>query len=150
MSEKDKSLGEPVDGPKIVADILNRMNPANKEKIVRAIQASNPEIATKIEEKLFNFDDIAELTPQGVQVLLKEIDQNDLLLSLKTASKKASSALFENMSERRRQIVQSDFENMGQRRLSEVDEAQKRILRKLDELRTAGLIKTQGKQDVWV
>ena len=148
MEERDKD--EPVDGPKVAADILNHMRPANKEKIVKAIQTSHPEIAERIEDSLYNFDDIAELAPQGVQTLLKEVQERDVVVSLKTASDKAKSAIFSNLSERKRRIVQSDFEALPSLRLSEVQEAQRRILKKLDELRTTGAVRTQGKHDVWV
>ncbi len=151
MADHDKSnRDEFVDGPKLAAEILNRMDPSNKEKIVKAIQTVAPEIATRIEENLYNFDAIAELTPQGVQTLLKVIDPQDLLLSLKTASVLVKDTLYANMSERKQQIVKSDFEAMPQVRLSEVQEAQRRILKKLEELRTAGEIRTRSKHDVWV
>ncbi len=147
---QDETKDEIVDGPKIAAEILNRMDPSNKEKIVKAIQTVSPEIATRIEDNLYNFDDIAELAPQGVQTLLKEVSERDVLLSLKTASTLVKDTLFSNMSERKRQIVQSDFEALPQVRLSEVQDAQRRILKKLDDLRTSGAIRTRTKHDVWV
>ena len=149
-SEDEQTRDEAVDGPKLVAAILNKMRPENRERITRAIQTANPKLYVKIEENLYNFDDLADLTPQGMQLLLNAISAQDLLLSLKTASDKVKKVLFENMSERKRSIVQSDFDAMPPVRLSDIEEAKKRILQKLEELRRTGAIRNQSTSDVWV
>lgn len=148
--DDEKTPDETVDGPGIAAKILNSMRPAQRERIMKAIQEANPTIAVKVEEKLYNFEEIADLQPQGVQILLKEIDHRDLLLSLKTASDKVKSVLFENMTERRKQIVDEDFAALPPVKLRDVEDAQRRIMMKLSALRTAGLLKTQSKNDIWV
>lgn len=148
--EDDKSPDEVVDGAGIAAKILNSMRPAARERIVKAIQAAQPEVAVKIEEKLFNFEEISDLQPQSVQILIKEIEHRDLVLSLKTASENVKKVLFENMSDRRRQIVEEDFSALPQVKLRDVEEAQRRIMTKLSALRTSGLLKTQSKNDIWV
>ncbi len=151
MAEQDdKSPDEVVDGPSVAAKILNSMRPQNRERIVKAIQGANPTLATKIEEKLYNFEEIADLQPTGVQILIKEVEHRDLVLSLKTASEKVKKILFENMSDRRQQIVNEDFANLPQVKLRDVEDAQRRIMQKLSALRTAGLLKTQSKNDIWV
>ncbi|MBN8549041.1 MAG: hypothetical protein J0M12_06980 [Deltaproteobacteria bacterium] len=149
-SDDDRTPDEKVDGAGIAAKILNSMRPEARARIVKAIQASQPEVAVKIEEKLYNFEEIADLQPHGVQILLKEIDPRDLLLSLKTASENVKKILFENMTERRRQIVEEDFATLPQVKLRDVEDAQRRIMVKLSALRTAGLLKTQSKNDIWV
>ncbi len=150
MADKKDEKDEAVNGPKIAALILSRMKGAQKERIVKAIQNSDPAIATKIEENLFNFDEIADLPNASVQVLLQNISPKDLVVSLKTASEKVKTIIFLNMSERKQQIVKDDFQALAPTRLSDVEEAQRRILGKLDELRTAGLLRTQSKNDIWV
>lgn len=147
---RKKDEDEAVDGPGIAAQILNRMSSENKARIVKSIQQSNPELATKIEEKLFNFEEIADLTPQGMQLLLKEVAHADVVLSLKKASPHVKSALMQNISERKQQMLEEDFINLPPVKLTDVENAQRRILFKLDELRKAGLIRTQSKNDVWV
>ena len=146
----DPTPDETIDGAGVAAKILNSMRPEARARIVKAIQAAQPEVAVKIEEKLYNFEEIADLQPQGVQILLKEIDQRDLVLSLKTASENVKNILFENMSERRRQIVEEDFSALPQVKLRDVEEAQRRICIKLAALRTSGLLRTQSKNDIWV
>ena len=129
---------------------MKKMPLAQKDKLVKAIQDSSPEIAAKIEQNLFHFDDIADLTPQSVQILLKEVDQKDLVLSLKAASAKVKEALYRNMSQRKRQIVDDDLKVIGQTPLAQVQEAQRRILDKIDELRQAGAVRSAGVKDVWI
>lgn len=146
----DKTPDEVVDGPAVAAKILNSMRPQNRERIVKAIQGANPDLALRIEERLYNFEEIAELQPAGVQILIKEIEHRDLVLSLKTASANVKRVLFENMSERRQQIVDEDFASLPPVKLRDVEEAQRRIMQKLSALRTAGLLKTQSKNDIWV
>lgn len=148
MNENDND--EKVDGPGVAAQILNRMSTTVKDRIVANIKAAQPALAAKIEEKLFNFDEIAELQPQGVQILVKSVEHKDLVIALKTANPGVKSALYGNMSERKREMVEEDFHALPPTRLIEVEEAQRRIMIRLDELRKAGLVKTAGKKDVWV
>ena len=145
-----RSEDERVDGPKIAAQILKNMNLSNKEKIVKAIEAREPGLAKKINENLLNFDDILELTPQGVQTLIKEVEHGDLVLSFKLASADVQTLLLRNMSERKKAIVKSDFEDLGPVRKSDAEDAQRRILDKLDDLRVSGLIRTQSSNDMWI
>lgn len=143
-------MDEPVNGARIAAQIIRRMKGANKERIVRAIQAANPSIAAKITANLTNFEEIAELTPQGIQILLKEIEHSDLVLSLKTASNSVQRSLLSNMSQRKRALVEDDFNSLPPTRKTEVEDAQRRILDKLDELRTSGLVRSGVEQDTYV
>jgi len=141
---------EEVNGPKIAADILNRMPAEKRKALTEAIQKKSPEAAQKIQESLFNFDDLLNISAQGLQVLLGAISQGDLVLSLKTASNEVRDILFSNMTERKKTQVQEDFALLPPVRLSEVEAAQKRILTKLDELRTAGLVRSSKDTGVWV
>ena len=144
------SRDEPVDGPKIAAEILNRMDSEKRERIQRKIEEKAPELSVKIKESLFDFNDLASLTPQGVQVLVAAVEQKDLVLSLKKASPQVKETLFVNMSERKAKLVKEDFESLPPVRVSDVEDAQKRIMKTLDELRSSGQIRTQSKNDLWV
>ena len=154
MNEKnkkpEKTEDEIVDGPRVAARILDNMPQSRREAIVTKIRQTDPGLAVKIEANLVTFEDIADLFPQGLQLLIKEIDHQDLIVSLKKASDKVKQALFVNMSQRKRQTVEEDFAGLPQMPLAEVEQAQSRILKKLDELRTAGLIRTQSESDTWV
>ena len=144
------SKDEPVDGAKIAAQIISRMKPAQRERIMQAINAQAPEVAEKIQDKTINFDFIAELTEKGAQVLIQEVDHKDLVVALKTASAKVKDMLFKSMSERKRGMVEGDYADLPPMKLSDIDEAQRRILNKLEELQAAGRIRSQSMDDVWV
>ena len=146
----DKDDSEDINGAKIAAQILSRMNRATQERLRRQIEERAPEISVKIEANMFRFDDIADLHGPGVQVLVQNISHQDLVLSLKTASSKVKAKFLENISQRKQQMVEEDVDALGPQTVSEVEDAQRRILVKLDELRTAGLIRSEAKNDVWV
>ena len=141
---------EKVNGPRVAAQILRNMKLSNKDRIVNEIEKRAPRLAQRITDNLFRFDDITELTPQGVQTLIKEIDHDDLILSFKLASDKVKDVFLKNMSERKRGMVQSDVESSPPARKADVEEAQKRILIRLEELRSQGAIRTQSPNEVWV
>jgi flagellar motor switch protein FliG len=147
---KDDSQDEKVDGAKIAAQILNRMAPEARDRIMKTMQASSPAIAQRVEENLFNFDDIADVTPQGIQLLIAAVEQMDLVRALKGASPKVKEHLFANMSERRQKIFKDELEALPPTAIGDISRSQQRIMVKLDELRSAGSIKTMSKQDVWV
>ncbi len=148
--DQDNQDGESVNGPKVAADILSRMKPAVQARLQRAIEAVDPAIAQKIADNIIRFDSIIELNTKGLQVLLKEIPHQDLVLSLKTASQTVKDILFNNMSERKQTMVREDLAALPPTRLSEIEQAQRRIVLKMDELRTSGAIRTDSKNDLWV
>ena len=146
----DNTQDEKIDGPAVVAEILNRMGGEKKNRLVQAIAARAPELAAQIEENLFRFDDILSLHTKGFQILLQEVSQRDLALSLKTASEEVKEAILNNLSQRRVQMVLEDFEALPTVKLKDVEAAQRRILETLDQLRTAGKITTRSAGDVYV
>jgi flagellar motor switch protein FliG len=151
MSKKtSKPEDETVDGAAIAAKILQAMPQEHRGKLLKAIEEKDPQISLKVADNMFNFDDIASLTAQGIQVLLSAIDHRDLVMSFKTASAPVKEIFLTNMSERKAAIVNDDFLTLGKVKLSDVEDAQRRILKILDELRTSGQIRSQSKNDVWV
>jgi len=148
--KKDGSNDEAVNGPKIAADILSRMAPAAQARLQKAIERVDPVIAKKIADNVIRFDSIVDVGAKGLQVLIKEVPHEDLVLALKTASQNVKEILFNNMSERKGAMVRDDLAALPPTRLSDIEAAQQRIVRKLDELRTSGAIRTESKNDLWV
>ncbi len=144
-----KPKDEPVDGAKVAAEILKRMPSKDQKRLVQAIKDEAPQIAVKIEERLYNFDDLTELSPKSVQTLIAQVSHSDLVLSLKTASEGVKNVLFANMSDRKRRQVEDDFAALAPARISDVEAAQRRILDKMEELKKTGVVISTGKKDVW-
>lgn len=149
MSPKRKTEDEAIDGAKVAAQIISRMSSDAKKRVLEAINEREPRLSIKIQESLFHFDDLASITAKGIQRLLAEVKHEDVVLSMKRASDEVKDILLSNMSERKRDLVVDDANSMPPVRTSEVEEAQRRILEKVEELRTKGAIQTKDKKDVW-
>ncbi|HGJ65625.1 TPA: flagellar motor switch protein FliG [bacterium] len=142
-SLKEKTYGHErihTGGIKTAAGILNRADIDIEKQIMEFITKQDPELAEKISDLMFTYDDIILINDLGIQKLLQEIDENDLLMALKASTEEIKAKLFKNMSERRRQSIQDDLMTMPPVRLRDVQSAQGRILATAKEMIQAGLI----------
>ena len=146
MSDKKD---EKVDGAKIAAQILMRMPSSAQERIVQAMGEHAPQALKKVQDKMVTLDDLAELTPQSIQILLKEVDHKDLVAALKVAAPAVKTAIFHSVPERKRQIIEEDLELARGLSPLEVESAEKRIVVKLDELKEKGKLRTDPKSGRW-
>ena len=125
-----------VGGIEAVAEMLNTMDKSTESRILATIEESNPELAEQIHELMFTFEDLVLIDGKGIQAIMKEIPQNELVLTLKTGSDAVKELIFSNMSERAADMVREDLENLGPVRVSDIDTAQQKmvkIARKLEE-----------------
>ncbi len=122
-------------GAKLVADILNVADEAVEARIFAHLDAHAPEVAEAVRGLMLTFEDLLRLDDHGMQVLLKEIARDDLMLALKTASTAMRDKIFGNLAQRTVEILQEDMGAMGPVRLKDVEQAQARIVaaaRRLD------------------
>ena len=143
------SKDEKVDGARIAAQILMRMSPAAQERIVQAMENAAPQALQKVQEKMVTLDDLAELTPQSIQILLREIDHRDVIAALNSAGEHVKEAVYQSVPARKRQILEEDVNLAAGLSPVEIESAQKRIVVKLDELREQGKIRTDDKKGTW-
>ena len=129
-----------VGGPKIVADMLNLTGTSVEKNILERLDAQDPEIAEVVRNMMFVFDDISSLNDREIQILLREVEQKDLVIAMKTASEDVKEKLLSNMSDRVRQFMEEEMEFLGPMRLSEVEEVQLRVVRKLRQLEDQGQV----------
>ncbi|MDQ1317307.1 MAG: Flagellar motor switch protein FliG [Candidatus Poribacteria bacterium] len=127
-------------GVKFAANILNRADIDVEKKILESITKHDPNLADKISNLMFTYDNIVFITNVGIQKLLQEIDENDLLMALKASTEKIRSKIYKNMSERRRQSIQDDLQTMPPVRLKDVQAAQGRILETAKEMIQSGMV----------
>jgi flagellar motor switch protein FliG len=139
-------------GVKSAASILNRADIDIEKQIMEAITKRDPDLADKISDLMFTYDDIILINDMGVQKLLQEIDENDLLMSLKASTEEIKNKIFKNMSERRRQSIQGDLQTMPPVRLRDVQSAQGRILAMAKEMIQSGMVEVvrDSVQEVFV
>ncbi|HUU95045.1 MAG TPA: FliG C-terminal domain-containing protein, partial [Phycisphaerae bacterium] len=94
---------------------------------------------------MFVFEDILRVEDRGIQAVLKEIDNDELALALRTASDELKDKIFSNMSERAAQLIKEEMEFMGPVRVSDVEGAQQKIVDVVRRLEDAGEIIISGK-----
>src|SRR5699024_1518212 len=123
-------------GVQAVVDVLNQVDRSTERTILETLEIQDPELSEEIKKRMFIFDDIVILDNRAVQRVIREVDNEDLMLSLRLASEEVKSLLFTNMSERMEETFKEEMEFMGPVRLRDVEEAQSRIvatIRRLDE-----------------
>ena len=104
------------------------------------MDAQDPEVAESVRNLMFTFADINKLTDRELQILLREVDQKDLVVALKAAEDELKDKVLGNMSERVRQFISEEMEFLGPMRLSEVEEVQLRIVQKIRQLEEQGQV----------
>lgn len=129
------------DGPKVVADILNRAQQDTEFQVLDHIAQHDPELAESIREEMFVFEDIQHLSDLDMQMLLKEIDANDLALALKNANDTIKNRFFANLSKNRVNRLKEEIEFLGKVRLSEVQEAQQKVAQLVREYQESGQLR---------
>lgn len=136
---------ERVGGVRSVAEILNLAGRAAERSILEGLSAENPELVEDIRRLMFVFEDIMRVDDRGIQAVLKEIENEELALALKTASEDLRKKIFGNMSERAAQLIREEMEFMGPVRVSDVESAQQKIVDIVRRLEDAGEIIISGK-----
>ncbi len=127
-------------GIRNAAEILNRADVEVERYVMESISDSDPTLAEEISDYMFTYDDIVLITDTGVQVLLQDVNENDLLMALRASTDIIKNKLLNNMSERRRQSTIEDMESLPPVRLKDALAAQKRILTIAKEMSQSGKI----------
>ncbi len=125
-----------IGGVDAVVDILNTVDRTTEKHIMETLEIEEPELAEEIRKKMFVFEDILLLDDRAIQRVLREVDNNDLALALKSANEDVQNAIFSNLSKRLAVMIKEDMEFMGPVRMKDVEEAQQKIvsiIRKLEE-----------------
>lgn len=141
---------EIVGGVKVVAEILNNLDQVSNKLIMSEINDRDLDLAVEIKELLFVFDDIATLDDKSVQLVLKEVPSEDLLIALKGANAAVKEIIFRNMSKRGAEGIQDELAFMGPVKGSTVTEVQKKIVNIIRKLEEEGKVYIQkgGEDDV--
>jgi flagellar motor switch protein FliG len=126
------------DAHEMMAEIFNNLDRAAEARFVSALEERNREAAERIKALMFTFDDLARLTSQSMQVLLRSVDKEKLPLALKGASEKLRDLFYRNLSERAGKMLRDDIEALGPVKLRDVDEAQASIVLTAKELGASG------------
>ncbi|MCR4934753.1 MAG: flagellar motor switch protein FliG [Lachnospiraceae bacterium] len=137
-----------IGGVDAVVDILNTVDRGTEKHIMETLEIEEPELADEIRKKMFVFEDILLLEDRAIQRVLREVDNNDLAVALKSANEQVQTAIFNNLSKRLAVMIKEDMEFMGPVRMKDVEEAQQKIvniIRKLED--SAEIVISRGGGD---
>jgi len=135
-----ESDSENIGGVKALVEILNSVDRTTEKNIISDLEKTQPELAEIIKANLFVFEDIVTLDKSSIQRVLREVENEQLVLALKGASEEVSTVVYANLSKRAAETVREDIEFMGPVRLSTVEEAQHKIVGVIRKLEEAGEI----------
>lgn len=131
-------------GVRTVSEILNFIGTANETSVIDAIREYDPDLAQKILDEMFVFENLLEIDDRSIQMIMREVQSDSLVLALKGASPDLREKIFKNMSQRAAEMLRDDLESKGPVRLSEVEAEQKEILKIVRRLADEGQIVLGG------
>lgn len=132
-------------GIKVAADIMNFMTGENEAIVMEGLKNYDDEMAQKIMDEMFVFDNIMDIDDKGIQVMLREVQSETLIIALKGTTEEMREKIFKNMSSRASEMMREDLESKGPVKLSEVEAQQKQILQIVRRLADEGQIQLAGK-----
>lgn len=127
-------------GIETIVDILNSVDRGTEKNIMETLELQDTDLAEQIKKKMFVFEDIVTLDNRSIQRTIREVENNDWALALKSSSEEVSKTVFSNMSKRLAEMIREDMEYMGPVRLRDVEEAQQKIVNVIRKLEDAGEI----------
>lgn len=140
-SLKKQSMG----GVKVAAEIMNYFSGEIEATAMEGLKNYDEELAQKIMDTMFVFDDIIEIDDKGIQVMLREVQSETLIIALKGTTAEMREKIFKNMSSRAAEMMREDLESKGPVKLSEVEAQQKQMLQIVRRLADEGQIMLGGK-----
>lgn len=117
-----------VDGVDVVANLISNLDVETEREVINTLTEQDKSLAEKIQDKLLPFEKLAYLDPKSLQILLKEVNSEDLILALKGSNEFIRNTFMNNMSNKAAEILRDDLEAKGPVKLANVIEAQKRII----------------------
>jgi flagellar motor switch protein FliG len=137
-----------VGGIESLVEILNQVDRTTERNITEGLEAEDAELAEKVKESMFVFEDIITLDDVSIQRILREIDNKDLSLALKGCSEEVANSIYKNQSKRAAESLKEDIEFLGPVRLMDVEKAQQKIVGVLRRLDEAGeIVLSRGGED---
>jgi flagellar motor switch protein FliG len=142
-SAKSSSFG----GLKAAAKIMNFTKTELEASVMGGLSELDPDLMQKIQDNMFTFENLTGVDNRGIQVLMRNVEPDLLMIGLKGASDVVKEKFFGNMSERARGMFRDDMEAKGPLRLADVEDAQKTIMRIARKLSDAGDLVLGGGDD---
>ncbi|MFC4161690.1 flagellar motor switch protein FliG [Chitinimonas lacunae] len=129
LSGSDRIKKSALGGEAMAAEILNFMGGVIETSALNSIREYDPELAQRIQDKMFTFENLVDVDDRGIQLLLREISSDSLIIAMKGTSEMLRNKIFRNMSSRAAEMLRDDFEAKGAVKVSEVETEQREILK---------------------
>ncbi|MDP4087905.1 MAG: flagellar motor switch protein FliG [Bacillota bacterium] len=137
-----------IGGLQTLVDLLNQVDRTTEKNITESLERESPELAEKVRESMFIFEDIITLDDVSIQRVLREVEAKELALALKGCSEEVANAIFRNQSKRAAAALKEDMEFLGPVRLMDVEKAQQKIVAVIRRLDEAGeIVISRGGED---
>ena len=143
----ERSRKSNLGGVKTAAEIINMMGSAIETSVLDYVRETDNDLAQKIMDNMFTFDDVEQVDDKGIQALMKEVQSESLVIALKGATPALREKIFKNMSARAAETLREDLDSRGPVRLSEVEAEQKEMLKIVRRLIDEGQIVMAGGGD---
>lgn len=143
----DKLKKTTLGGVRTAAEILNFVGSTTEKAVLDDIRDQDTELSQRIQDEMFTFDNLLDLDDRAVQTILRDVQGDQLVIALKGADESIREKIFKNMSSRASEALREDLEGRGPVRLSEVETAQKEILKVVRKLADDGSIALGGGGD---
>ena len=147
MTGNESLKKKPIGGVRAAAEILNFLSGEMETSVMDNLKSYDGDMAQKIMDEMFVFENIIDIDDRGIQMLLREVQSESLIIALKGAGQELREKFFKNMSQRAAQLMREDLEAKGPVRLSEVEAQQKEILQIVRRLSEEGQIILGAKGD---
>lgn len=134
-----------VGGVKTVSEILNVLDRASERVILENIEEEDSDLAEDIKKLMFVFEDLMLVDDKGIQNVLKEVENSELSLALKTASEELKNKIFANMSKRAAEMIDEEMQYMGPVRITDVEAAQQSVVEVVRRLEESGDVVVMGR-----
>lgn len=139
-------------GVNYIADIMKHVDRGTEKRIFDELNEVDPELSENIRNLMFVFEDIVFLDGMSIQRIIREVDSKVMAVALKSANEDVKSVLFQNMSQRMQEAIQTDIQYLHNVRIRDVEEAQQSIVLIIRQLEAAGdiVIAKGGEDDIIV
>jgi flagellar motor switch protein FliG len=142
-SSKSSSFG----GVKAAARIMNLTKTELEASVILGLNKLDPDLTLRIQDNMYTFENLTTMENRGIQVLMRNVETDQLMIALKGATDQVKDKFFGNMSERARSMFKDDMEAKGPMRITDVEDAQKKIMRTARKLADAGELMLGGGAD---
>ncbi len=150
LKNEQSSTTHKIGGVDFIAEVLNQLDAVTSELIMAEIEEEDTDLADKIKQRMFIFDDIVKVDDKGLQKVLRGVESQQLVVALKAATEEVKEAIYRNMSSRASEMLKEEMASSGAVRMNEVEAAQQTIIKIIQEMEKKGEVTIEGKGDAFI